>query len=118
MREQSALGESGERLAGGTGGSGRRRAGGVRCLLGRASAFARLERVGPRGLAGPSGMRGELGGSRGRPGWGAGRREREKGGKGLGCLSGFRARSGWLVGFGFSIFFSFLILVPNQLNQN
>ena len=48
-----------------------------------------------------------LGGSRGRPGWGAGRREREKGGKGLGCLSGFRAGSGWLVGFGFSIFLLF-----------
>ena len=27
--------------------------------------------------------------------------EREKGGKGLGCLSGFRAGSGCLVGFGF-----------------
>ena len=48
-----------------------------------------------------------LGGSRGRPDWGAGRREREKGGKGLGCLSGFRAGSGWLVGFGFSIFLLF-----------
>ena len=66
-----------------------------------------LERVGPRGLAGLSGMRGELGGLRGRPGWGAGYREREKGGKGLGCLSGFRAGSGWLVGFGFSIFLLF-----------
>ena len=38
---------------------------------------------------------------------GVGRREREKGGKGLGCLSGFRAGSDWLVGFGFSIFLLF-----------
>ena len=37
--------------------------------------------------------------------WAAGKRE--KGGKGLGCLSGFRAGSDWLVGFGFSIFLLF-----------
>ena len=49
----------------------------------------------------------------GRAGWIAGQAgmgsgpQGEKGGKGLGCLSGFRAGSGWLVGFGFSIFLLF-----------
>ena len=67
----------------------------------------RVEHVGELGRACLLGRaRGRAGRIAGQAGMGSGP-QGEKGGKGLGCLSGFRAGSDWLVGFGFSIFLLF-----------
>jgi len=78
MRERSALGERGERLAGGTGGSGRPRAGGVRCLLGWASAFARVGASWARALVWAERHAGQAGALSGGES-GAGPKQREMG---------------------------------------
>ena len=92
--------EEGERADrwGRPGSDGRRRAWGAE--------RAGLERVGPRGLAGPSGMRGELGGSRAGPAW-----EKVKRWVGQG------SKLGW-VSFGFFFLFSFYFYLLSLFNSN